>query len=1426
MRCFEEVAVGIEAGEEEEVVGNPLEAALLLEGGVEVHLGPGVARMVPGQDLDPGATSDPSPTLAHHLEALVPTPVLEVPGPMGSDPKAESTQIGEIIPVEDFKELDPTFIQAIIKTFLDTQQTTTWNKNRAFHHEETSTPSEVEATIQLLSETDSRPVRGLNVPTRIEPEPVKPSRWSRATAPDSSSVSLPGPAPASFMTKPSIEKQQQQQQPQPQQSLEVAHPNYETFPSTSKAVGPAAILPQADLPRPIPSQDLVAEERKPRQPALPNEDEPNYDDSLVILDWYNSDLNLIIDKNDYCSAVAMSHEGFGLMWAGARATYGVCRGRACFEVRIDGNCNAQHLENEPTPHVLRVGWSIDEASMQLGEDPFSYGYGGTGKKAVGCTFTNYGVPFGVGDVVACYVDFNCEPVQIGYTLNGRNLGPAFHVTQSDLQGRALFPHILTKNQNFTVNFGQLPAPMSGLLPDYPPIGQLDVSEGLVRGALAPSSRSDCEVLLMIGLPGAGKTFWATEHSKSNPKKRYQILGTNNLLERMKVQGLPRKRNYHGRWDVLISKCTRCFDELLKIATRRRRNYILDQTNVFPTARSRKFKDFTGFTRKAIVVVPENAEYLRRVSVREMAEGKEVPDDAVLSMKANFVLPDLEETYFDEVLYTEMEPQDAQILVYQYNEEARRRGVDMTQSVKCFIQRNKDKRQTIGKFEMIGRSIKIPKEQHSIIKPTGIPANGPPAPVLINSSPMKQLNSTARSHGGGEGDRQNNQPPTRNRRSKSRERKRSRSHDRRNRKRTRSRSKSRDHRREEPTRSRDRSSRRRTRSPEQSRHPFTPKGNAGVPSPWAQNQAGPMGNQDFNPMNMNFNNPPQEGILGSRPQDQPNDPRGAFQPGNFGPNEPSVRSMSQQRQGPDQFTNQQGDHPPGPFQQYGGPQQSRFSQERQPRERQGYEHSGGFNINTKGPTQGNIRRDQDFTSDNYQIQRPFQQGNAMIEEERGRGPVGNHDSQYPDRSSQFDPRNKNSDPRSGPVNATAFRGDRFDRNGPGASRFGPPVSDTRNYDLPSHRHGSEPPRFGGPGPNAFEAGNESFQGGSRPPWNKDKPNFEESRDFRRYGNPQDPRGREFDRSPGPSSRQPQNSRWAQDNYDNDPNWNKNRGPNSQYQNSGVDQGPLSRPDPRFQGHGQKPWDREPNSDSNNRVPPWQQRPNNQNPDFAPNAREVPPHIAQGPGPSLNVNRSVDDPRRNWNQSSDDPQYNQRRPFEGQGPNWNYGSGPRPFEDPRNISGRNMPRPDRNPQMEIQDQRWGSKSDNFHDPSFNARNADVNALPSEWNRDHDPDQGTPWTQRNDGKNWNASRDPNWNGNNQGPNWNQRAGPSTGPEHPHFNATSNVPNSPAKSDSASSSRSNEGQEGETSSGPAPDYKALLNYLQFYQKQMGGNSKDGPPQ
>lgn len=45
-------------------------------------------------------------------------------------------------------------------------------------------------------------------------------------------------------------------------------------------------------------------------------------------------------------------------------------------------------------------------------------------------------------------------------------------------------------------------------------------------------------------------------------------------------GLPRKKNYAGRWDVLIDKATKCLNRMIEIAARKKRNYILDQVGVF------------------------------------------------------------------------------------------------------------------------------------------------------------------------------------------------------------------------------------------------------------------------------------------------------------------------------------------------------------------------------------------------------------------------------------------------------------------------------------------------------------------------------------------------------------------------------------------------------------------------------------------------------------------------------------------------------------------------------------------------------------------------------------------------------------------------------------------------------------------------------
>lgn len=43
-----------------------------------------------------------------------------------------------------------------------------------------------------------------------------------------------------------------------------------------------------------------------------------------------------------------------------------------------------------------------------------------------------------------------------------------------------------------------------------------------------------QVILMVGLPGSGKTYWAKKHCAEHPERRYNILSTGALFERMKV----------------------------------------------------------------------------------------------------------------------------------------------------------------------------------------------------------------------------------------------------------------------------------------------------------------------------------------------------------------------------------------------------------------------------------------------------------------------------------------------------------------------------------------------------------------------------------------------------------------------------------------------------------------------------------------------------------------------------------------------------------------------------------------------------------------------------------------------------------------------------------------------------------------------------
>ena len=110
-------------------------------------------------------------------------------------------------------------------------------------------------------------------------------------------------------------------------------------------------------------------------------------------------------------------------------------------------------------------------------------------------------------MVGVYADFGdeqAETVEISFTVNEKCHGTAFSVAKEKLNGRPLFPHVITKNCRFQVNFGQLEEPWFQPLEGFkwitsaapgaaPDVADADNAEPApaptaVRGSIAPATK--------------------------------------------------------------------------------------------------------------------------------------------------------------------------------------------------------------------------------------------------------------------------------------------------------------------------------------------------------------------------------------------------------------------------------------------------------------------------------------------------------------------------------------------------------------------------------------------------------------------------------------------------------------------------------------------------------------------------------------------------------------------------------------------------------------------------------------------------------------------------------------------------------------------------------------------------------------------------
>ncbi|VAH53566.1 unnamed protein product [Triticum turgidum subsp. durum] len=376
---------------------------------------------------------------------------------------------------------------------------------------------------------------------------------------------------------------------------------------------------------------------------------------------------------------ALHGGGFAYCWSGARATAGARGGgRYCFGCRVVAEQAVEMGDTEAAQrHLCRVGVSRgDDPVGGLGEaGGRGFGFGGTGKLSHRGRFFDYGATFGVGDTVVCAVDLDSKPMaSIGFAKNGEWLGIA-HYFDAGHKGlglvdapvrpmqweSAIFPHVLLKNVVVEMQFSR----EDGLEPvdGYEPWTSAFADGNAVFGPVF-AEQKECEVMMMVGLPASGKTTWAEKCVREHPEKRFVLLGTNLALDQMKVPGLLRKNNYGERFDRLMDHATQIFNTLLDRAAKIPRNYILDQTNVYKSARIRKLRPFANYYKIAVVVFPSPSELNSRAAKRFQEMGKDVPAEAVDQMTANFVLPlskDMpgSKEPFDEVIFVELSRDDAQ-----------------------------------------------------------------------------------------------------------------------------------------------------------------------------------------------------------------------------------------------------------------------------------------------------------------------------------------------------------------------------------------------------------------------------------------------------------------------------------------------------------------------------------------------------------------------------------------------------------------------------------------------------------------------------------------------------------------------------------------------------------------------------------------------
>ena len=209
------------------------------------------------------------------------------------------------------------------------------------------------------------------------------------------------------------------------------------------------------------------------------------------------------------------------IWAGCRTNVGIN-----LNYQPSNHTTPRKFVYEVTPvdevGIVRVGWSMADASLQLGTDTLGYGYGGTGMVVHNNKYQEYPskenkTSFGKGDVIGCLLQLemshtteetneskktsnaNNVIATLRFAKNGTVLDEAFRISASlgggdqDLCPAVLFPTVCLKNAECDVTFGNLKFSYEGHVPLDDVMKDKTIEEIQNEGIVAVNPRDEMTV---------------------------------------------------------------------------------------------------------------------------------------------------------------------------------------------------------------------------------------------------------------------------------------------------------------------------------------------------------------------------------------------------------------------------------------------------------------------------------------------------------------------------------------------------------------------------------------------------------------------------------------------------------------------------------------------------------------------------------------------------------------------------------------------------------------------------------------------------------------------------------------------------------------------------------------------------------------------